>query len=190
MASPFVSRFLDQFKLAAAEGAVLELKLRMLCEAVRGLGNFAHALKLENVEDAVVDHFGADLREGEAALLKRCRQLRNKILHGNFRTAREKLREAGVVPGIGGVRMLEVDESGDLAQQVKSALGAGDAGMRPVAETGSTSEGKIFGWLLELGIAGDFLLAAKTFREAVEVLDRLAGVNAERNVATDRRADT
>jgi len=190
MASPFLTRFLDQFKLAAAEGAVLELKLRMLCEAVPGLGGIAHAQKLEGAEGAVVARFKEDLGDGDVALLQRCRQLRNKMLHGNFRTAREKLREAGAAPGSGGVRMLTVDESRDVAEQLNAALGAGAEGTRAVADTGSTSEGKIFGWLLELGVAGDFVLAAKTFREAVEVIDRLARLNAERAIATERPADT
>lgn len=190
MASPFLSPFIEQFKLAAAEGAVVELKLRILCEAVRGLGDFAHTKSLENVEGAVIAHFRGDLAEGDAALLQRCRQLRNKILHGDFRAAREKLRETGAALGPSAVWMLKVDETRGVAEQDRSALDAGAEKVHAVADTGSTANGTIFGWLLELGIAGHFVLAANTFRGAVEVIDRLATLNAERETATVRGEDT
>jgi hypothetical protein len=190
MSSPLVAIFLEQFKRAAAEGAVVELKLRMLCEAVRGLGEFAHKQRLEDVETAVIHRFKADLHGADEALLENCRKLRNKILHGDFRTAREKLREAGDTPRSGGVRFFTVDKSRDAGEQLSAALKAGPEHLPAVAATASTSQGKIFGWLLELGAAGDFALAAKTFQQAIAVIDRLAQLNADREVATARRADT
>lgn len=169
---------LSQYKEAAAEGAVLELKLRMLCEAVPPLRALAHAGRLEDAENAVVAHFAAQLREGDAERLATCRRLRNKILHCDFRFARQKLADAGGEVGEGAIRLLRIPEDGMAFEQLVSALRDPTNSFQVVSSTSSTRDGTVFGWLLELGAAGDFLQAAKGFREAALILDRLAYVNA------------
>lgn len=178
---------LPQYKLAAAEGAVLELKLRMLCEAVLPLQSFAHANRLEDAENAVIAHFAAELQEGEAERLATCRQMRNKILHCDFRSARQKLANVGGEIGEGSVRFLRIQEGTPPAAQLASAMRDPRHSFQEVSATSSTREGTVFGWLLELGAAGDFVEAAKAFRESVLIIERLAHVNARE--ARDKRAE-
>jgi hypothetical protein len=49
-----------------------------------------------------VKHFGASLAAAEKEILSLCRQLRNKVLHSDFRAAREKLKELGIETEKGG----------------------------------------------------------------------------------------
>jgi hypothetical protein len=63
----------------------------------------AHQKKLEDIEDDLAKHFGAALSADEKEILRLCRQLRNKVLHSDFRAARERLKELGVETGKGGV---------------------------------------------------------------------------------------
>ena len=100
--------FLDDFKNAAAEGAVLELKLRVLANKVPELRQFAHEKVLENVEKQICEHFSHQLAETEKPTLGRCRVLRNKILHCDFRVAREKLTELGGKVAPGNVKTVDV----------------------------------------------------------------------------------
>ena len=168
---------------------MVELKLRMLCETVPALSGFAHAERLEDAEKAIIAHFSADLSSADRKLLVLTRQLRNKILHCDFRAARAKLAESGATPGSGNVHFLGVDENVTV-QQLADVLAKGINQLPTVASTESTREGTVFGWLMELGAAEDFGLAAETFRRAVGILDRLAQLNSDREVEAIRRADT
>lgn len=169
--------FRELFKRAAAEGAVLELMLRMLCEATPQLQSLAHAKEIASVEKEVVEHFRAHLSPEDVTLLETARQLRNKVLHADFCAARDKLKDAGEQPGTTGVRMLTVPEDGDLRAVLEAELATATPG-RAVAEARSTKDGTVYGWLVELGGAGDFRLAVRAFQRALCVLDRLALVNA------------
>src|SRR6516162_7763304 len=100
--------FLPAFKAAAAEGAVLELKLRLLAGKVPALQKYAHQKHLEAIEDELATHFGAHLSLAERETLRLCRQLRNKVLHSDFRAAREKLRALGAEDGQGGVVKIDL----------------------------------------------------------------------------------
>jgi len=185
-----IESIISRYKQAAAAGSVLELKLRMLCEAVPGLAVFAHAQRLEDVEGHVVNHFTDHLSSSEKALLASSRQLRNKILHCDFREARERLKKTGATPESGKVHLIKVDVTTASADQIRTALQGGTDSFRAVADTSSTGEGTVFGWLLELGASGDFELAVKTFQEAATVLDRLAKVHSDQEVEQVLRTDT
>lgn len=173
--------FIPLYKRAAAEGSELELKLRMLCEAVPDLGKYAHE-RLEDAETAVVDYFSNDLTPDEQLLLTTCRQLRNKVLHCDFRAAREKLKAAGVNPGNAGVQFLRIPDSGDPGKQITEAIATGER-LQTVSATESTRKGTVFGWLLELGSAGDFQRATEVFQRTLDILGRLAKLNSDREVA-------
>jgi hypothetical protein len=49
--SPAMALFLEPLKAAAAEGAIVELKLRLLAGKVPALQKYAHQKKLEDIED-------------------------------------------------------------------------------------------------------------------------------------------
>src|SRR5580693_1700670 len=82
--SPILAFYLDSFKAAAGEGAVLELKLRLLAGKVPTLRKYAHQQNLGNIEDELATHFGDALSVAEKDMLRLCRQLRNKVLHSDF----------------------------------------------------------------------------------------------------------
>lgn len=75
---------LHNFRLVAGTGALLELLLA-------------------DVESAIVRVFDSRLSEQDKELLKDCRQLRNKVLHCDFRAVKEKLGDMGIAIGSGGV---------------------------------------------------------------------------------------
>ena len=87
--------FLDFFKAAAAEGAVIELKLRFLAGKVPPLQKYAHQKRPEEIVDDLAKHFAEFLSAEEEKTLRLCRQLRNKVLHTDFRAARDKQKELG-----------------------------------------------------------------------------------------------
>lgn len=149
---------LEQFKSAAAEGAVVELKLRLLADKFPQLQRWARAPKLEVTEGKVDEYFSDYLSEEHKTTLALCRQLRNKLLHGDFSVAREKLKELGSNPQRGGVRRIDI------------ATGTSEY----VADTSSAGPGRIFGWVMEMGRGGDFQEAVDVFKKAVEIIDWLA----------------
>jgi hypothetical protein len=77
MKSPALAAFLEPFKDAVAEGAVVELKLRLLAGKVPALQKYAYQKKLEDIEDELATHFGnAPFLEGFrvclVCVLERC----------------------------------------------------------------------------------------------------------------------
>ena len=101
-----------------------------------------------------------------------CRQLRNKVLHSDFRAARDKLSELGIASSPGGVVKIDlpVVTVAEVAKKIEGAK-AGTEGIR-VADTLSTDAGSVFGWFLEAGRSGDFAKASSAFKSAAEIVDR------------------
>jgi hypothetical protein len=175
--SPIMALYLNRFKRAAAEGAAVELKLRVLAGKVPGLEKYAHQKRLEDIEDDVAKHFGPALTAEEKETLRLCRQLRNKVLHSDFYAMREKLKELGETPGRGGVVKIDLLKPtvAELEKKIQGAR-AGTEGT-VVADTTSTDAAGVYGWLLEVGQAGDFEKAAEAFEKAAAIVDRLAGAS-------------
>jgi hypothetical protein len=168
--------FLEPFKAAAAEGAVVELKLRLLAGSIPALQ--AHALKqrLEDVENPVIDRFAGSLSAQDAETLRLCRQLRNKVLHADFRAARGRLNELGIETTSSEVKKVDIPVVSVAAISEKiRGVQAGTEGMF-VADTLSTASGTNYGWFLEAGTSGDFQKAAEVFKRASTIIDRLANI--------------
>jgi hypothetical protein len=173
--------FINQYRTAAGEGAVLELKMRLLADKIPELQQYCGD-RLEDIEGEIVRVFADDLRDGEAAKLKISRQLRNKVLHCDFPTTRSKLRELGVPSVTGGVRQIAITAKtpDGIRRQLEDGISGKDGASHAVADLTRRGEGRIFGWLLECGAAGEFLMATDAFRAAAEIVDRLILVAAER----------
>jgi len=109
---PFKSpaMFLEPFKAAAGEGAALELKMRLLAGKTSALQKYTHRRDLGEFETDLLAHFDASLSADEKETLRLCRQLRNKVLHSDFRAAREKLNELGIPTDSGGVVRLDLPD--------------------------------------------------------------------------------
>jgi hypothetical protein len=165
--------FIDQYRVAAGEGAVLELKMRLLANKVPRLRPFVDE-HLEDVEEQIITAFAKHLSDTEQAQLQTCRQLRNKVLHCDFPKARSKLHELGAPKVRGGIRQFRFNSQTPegIAKDLEDAAPGRVAG-REVADMTSKAEANIYGWLLELGTAGDFQRAADVFRVACGILDRL-----------------
>ena len=168
--------FLEPFKAAAAEGAVVELKLRLLAGKFPTLQKYAHQKKLEDIEAELAKHFGDSLSDAEKETLRLCRQLRNKVLHTDFCAARGKLNELGIETSSGDIRKIDVQVVS--IAEISHKLGAAKAGTEGalVAETLSTESGSVLGWFLEAGNAGDFQKASIVFKVASAIVDRLADI--------------
>ncbi|OIQ97768.1 hypothetical protein GALL_202380 [mine drainage metagenome] len=174
MESPPQAKFLEQFRVAAGEGAVVELKLRLLADKLPSLQRLAHAPQLEEIENEVAIQFANALGEEEKATLSLCRQLRNKILHCNFSVARERLGDLGVEPQSAGVRKIDLAEVNPNEMRAKIERAVAESQCTLVSAAPTKQPGSVFGWLLEAGAAGDFLKAASAFRSASAIVDRLA----------------
>lgn len=171
-----INPFLEAYKVAAGEGAIIELKMRLLANKVPELQDFAYKKELVDVESQIVVHFANDLTEQDCQMLRLCRQLRNKVLHCDFYAARGKLAELGVSSsGQGSVQRVDVlGLSGrQIAEKISDVVSGATDITQFVANTSSTREGSIYGWLLELGNAGDFTKATEAFKAAALIVDRL-----------------
>jgi hypothetical protein len=177
--SPIMELFLGRFKAAAAEGAAVELKIARAGGQGSGLEKYAHQKHLEDIEGELAKHFGAALSAEEKETLRLRRQLRNKVLHSDFYAMREKLKELGQQPGRAWVTKIDVPVPTvvEFAKKMEAVKARTEGTV--VADTSSTDAGGIYGWLFEVGGAGDFDRACDAFKKAQAIVDRLAGVGAE-----------
>lgn len=173
--SPLRERFEAQYKTAAAEGALYELRLRLLADKVPAVRHLAHSERLENIELLIVKHFAGVLTKGERETLKLSRQLRNKILHCDFRATRNKLQQLGMEPQRGDVKKVDVAglSRAQMVEKIERVAASLPGTFSYVADSGGEAGG-ILGWLLELGQAGDFMRAVSAFERAAAIADRLA----------------
>jgi hypothetical protein len=167
--------FEQQYKAAAAEGALYELYMRMLADKVPELRQSAYGERLEDVEELIAAHFSSALTDDDKKHLKLCRQLRNKILHCDFHAARKKLEEMGASHQPGNVRRTDINglSGRQMAEKIASAMANVPASSEFVADLGSGA-GIVFGWLLEAGASGDLVKAADAFARGATIVDRLA----------------
>jgi hypothetical protein len=149
--------------------------LRLLAGKIPALQKYAHQQQLQNVETEVVNYFDGSLSAEEKETLRLCRELRNKVLHSDFRAARDKLNELGAGTPSGGVKKLDV--SGLPEAEIMEKIGGLIAGTEGtfVSDTSSVAGG-VFGWFLEAGSAGDFQKATDAFKRATAIVDRLTDI--------------
>lgn len=167
--------FEQQYKAAAAEGAIIELRLRLLADKVPELRKFAHDKRLKDVENLIAQHFAQGLTDDEKRTLELCRQLRNKILHCDFRAARNKLEQLGANPQPGQVKKIDIhDLSGTQMREKITKAFVGVEGTFEYVADSAAAPGSVFGWLMEVGRAGDFNHAVDAFAHAAAIVDRLA----------------
>jgi hypothetical protein len=68
--SPAMAMLLEPFKVSAAEGAAVELKLRLLAGTMPALQKYAHQRHLEDIEGDLARHFGDSLSPDENEILR------------------------------------------------------------------------------------------------------------------------
>ena len=175
----FLDVFLPAYKAAAAEGVIMELKLRLLADKVPALQSFVHATTLGEIETKIKNHFDAVLMGEEKNILTSCRELRNKILHGDFGAARKALTELGNETPRGGVKKVDLAglSRGEMTEKIGNASAGVPGSYVQVADTEATAPGSVYGWLVEMHTAGDFRQAVDAFKQAAVIVDRLAVVS-------------
>jgi hypothetical protein len=176
MRSKAMEMFLEPFKSAAAEGAVVELKMRLLAGLIPELQQYAIEKDLKDIEIKLVNHFDGSLSAEEKDKFRLCRELRNKVLHADFQEARRRLNKLGIATPPGQVIKIEIPvvSVSEISKKI-AGVTAGAEGII-VADTASTDLGTIYGWFLEAGNAGDFQNAAKSFKGAAAIVDRLTKI--------------
>ena len=157
--------FLPEYKAAVAEGAVLELKLRLLADKVPALQSFAHAQSLAEIETQIAQHFGAALTEEEKKTLCLCRELRTRYTRQLPRCSREA-DQAGIETQHG-----QCEESRSRRtlhpsndEKITHAIAGAPGSYEHVADTKAKAPGSVYGWLLEVHKAGDFHQAVEAFK--------------------------
>ena len=167
--------FEQQYKAAAAEGALYELYMRLLADKVPELQQSAYGERLKDVEGLIIVHFSSVLTDDEKRLLTLCRELRNKILHCDFHSARKKLEELGANPQPGNVRRTDISglSGRQMREKISASLANAPGSSQYVADIGSRA-GTVFGWLLEAGTADDFTKAVDSFGRGAAIVERLA----------------
>ena len=161
-----------RYETAAGKAAVTELKLRILAEVIPPLEQHAHDGKLENVENRIFGWFvsiGEPLSDTEQSRITTTRQFRNKLLHGELHTARQKMHSLGAPPRTGGVMHMKFGD-GPKLQQILDALQNNT--MTRIADT-TTQDTGIAGWLMDMGLAGDFENACTVCENASALIDSL-----------------
>jgi len=151
-----------KFSEAARTASLLELWVRHLAEATKGLRSIAHARHLATVEDAVISHFKDTLGPTDAEAITHARDVRNKLLHCEFWTVKALLEVGGASPHMPEVTIIDLNTG--------SAKPASEADAR---------EPRIYGWLM-MGAApgGIFDQADAAFAAAVCVVKRLMPIAA------------
>jgi hypothetical protein len=164
------------FKMTSAEAALFELRMHLRAGAIPATRALPIDSKLSCVLDAFLKHYRSVLSAPEVIIIEKACALRNKLLHCEFSAARQRLNELNPQAHAGGVIALDVaklDPPAIINKLDQITLGQ-DTGQSAVANTKTRKLSDVFGWLLESQGAGEFDEAARVFREAMSVLDRLS----------------
>jgi hypothetical protein len=140
------------FALAAAAACVFELKVRLFADNTPDLQRFKDE-KLEPLVKRIVDHLAASLTDEEGVHLRKCARVRNKLLHAEFSKAAGTLLSVGVKLDQGTVHIVDLS----------------DGSSRKVSET-STTDGRVFGWVLEGKSSRAFDQARAFFLRGVDLI--------------------
>jgi hypothetical protein len=145
--------FFGQFARAAAGAGLFELKVRLFADNTPALQKHKEDA-LEALVKLVIEHEQASIDQDDVTLLKACVRLRNKLLHADFSKAAGTLVSFGVKLDRGRVHIVDLS----------------DGAARKVSET-STTDGRVFGWVLEGGRSGVFLQACLVFRRGIGLIN-------------------
>jgi plasmid stability protein len=149
--------FVGQYERAAAAACAFELRARMLADNVVVLNRY-RGVDLEPLLKAIATTLAADFDASGAAKFVAMAKLRNKLLHVDLTSARDRVeRHTGAKLARGRVHKVDLAKGGKPVR---------------VSDT-STEGGSVFGWLFEGGLSGMFSGAEGLFRQEIETLNRL-----------------
>lgn len=150
-------QLLAMYEKAAGKAAVIELQLRILVEIVPELEGRAHDFPFK--DEIIFDWFaqnGDPVSTEDIQLIGTSRTLRNKLLHGDLRLARQKMIELGAQAKSRGYVFNFEDDS-----------------VRPISEIKGTEAG-IGSWLFEFAWTGGFDTATEMLGRTSALLSTLS----------------
>ncbi len=140
------------FAQAATIACLFELKMRLLADNTAELQKYKDE-QLEALVKRVTEHMQNLIVSEEAVLLKKCARIRNKLLHADFSKAAGTLLSVGINLEQGKVHLI------DLV----------DGSVRKISDS-NTSDGRVYGWLLEGARSGAFEQAGKLFIRGIALV--------------------
>lgn len=169
-----------QFKLASAEAALFELRLRALAGTIPIVQDYKIDENLAKVRDAIVTHYQSKLTAEETNLLNRAVAFRNKLLHCEFSTARQHLNQIDPKARDGGVVKADIAGLGSSAmrERVADLVSGADVGQISVARTTIATLKDVYGWLFECQEASEFDEATQIFAKINRILEQLPTLTA------------
>lgn len=150
------AKFYEQYTWVAGLACLYELNVRLESDVTPDLKKYSHEKDFNVLEEHFLNHYAGKLSQEEMELLKKTRQLRNKIIHSDFKAAGNKVVAAGGITSPGTTHQLKLS-TGEL---------------KSVPET-SKKEGGIFGWFLEVSTNGTMAESEEIFKKATEIVRRL-----------------
>ncbi len=172
------------FAGTAGRAAVFELTARMFVDAVPELSGSLTS-KLDPLMKDLTAWMERETKTipDERELLWRCARLRNKLFHAELSRATGQLVSLGVELGKEGVRRFSWP--GELTPEIFHKVM--QEGGEPVGKT-KTTEGRLFGWLLEAQQTGMLGAAASTFDDGADLLHRVLEEWVHENMRRDAKA--
>jgi len=167
---PQIEQFFQTYRDAVALGADMELRLRMLADKTPPIAALSTAKEMGSVEKAILEHFGEKISDSERRLLSVARQLRNKLVHGDFTAAVAKLDELGHPPRPAAMYAVKMPDN-LTPQSFVEAVGKA----KPFAVNEAPNKGHLVAWHMQLCRDGSLTRAAEIFRQGISLIDRLAG---------------
>ncbi len=164
--------FLSAFREAAGLAATYEIAVRLLADKTPAIQGTSLAYKFHETETAVRAHFKQHLIATDEELLDGIRPLRNKLLHGELRVARERMAEMGHPAGPQRIRKAAIPTGEALT--VESLLKA--VATATEFSDSEPQEGGLMGWMVQMNADGSLRKAAELFNQALAVVDRLAAL--------------
>ena len=148
--------FVEQFGYAIGRAGCFELKVRLLADKTPSLQNSSLSAELTPLCKDIAFDYASALVDEERRLLEALPGIRNKLLHIEFSRAQGRIKPF-------------VDTLND-AGVVKVDLKTGETTR---VATSSTTQGRLFGWLLEAGSSGALRGAADLFFDGIVLAERL-----------------
>ena len=138
------------FKATSGEAALFELRMRLCAGTIQSLQDREIDTSLAMVRDAILEHFKSALNDENVDLLKKATVLRNKMLHCEFSTARQKLNEIQPKARQGAIVQLDIAglDATVVATKVRAITEGHCVGQQLISNTKTITLKDIFGWFI------------------------------------------
>jgi len=149
--------FVEQFGYTIGRAGCFELKVRLLADKTPSLQTSSLSAELTLLCKAIAVEYSTALTDEEHRLLEVLPGIRNKLLHIEFSRAQGRIKPFMDTLHDAGVMKVNL-QTGETVR----------------VATSSTTQGRLFGWLLEAGSSGALKAAADMFFGGILLAERLA----------------